>query len=96
MKKNSFLKNISTGAINKLVSLWKNPYSKVNLNMIYIKYLKHIPADKIHSHKLLNHSTFFYGGPEYLHGLSEIFMMTFTISNFLKTLIFLIVALILV
>ena len=63
MENNSFIKKISTGASKKIKSFWNNPYKKANLNWIFIKYLKHITPDKIHSHLLLNHKTFFYSGP---------------------------------
>lgn len=46
----------------------------MNINWLSLKYLKHLPANKIHSHKLFDHETFFYGGPEFLHGLKEIFV----------------------
>ncbi|MEO6837853.1 MAG: FkbM family methyltransferase [Ginsengibacter sp.] len=74
MENNSFIKNISVGVCKKFRSLWNNPYKKINLNWFLIKYLKHLPPDNIHFHKLLNHKTFFHGGPEYLHGLKEIFL----------------------
>jgi FkbM family methyltransferase len=74
MENNSFIKNISAGAYKKIKSLWSNPYKKVNLNLLFIKYLKHITPNKIHSHLLLNHKTFFYSGPQYLYGLKEIFI----------------------
>ncbi|MEO8855235.1 MAG: FkbM family methyltransferase [Ginsengibacter sp.] len=74
MENNSFIKNISVGVTKKFRSLWNNPYKKINLNWFLIKYLKHLPPDNIHFHKLLNHKTFFHGGPEYLHGLKEIFI----------------------
>ena len=74
MGNNSFIKKISTGATKKLKSIGNNPYKKANLNWFFIKYLKHITPDTIHSHTLLNRKTFFYSGPQYLHGLKEIFV----------------------
>src|SRR5689334_11659595 len=74
MENNSFIKQISAGVSKKIKTLWSNPYKKTNLNFFYIKYLKHLIPDKIHSHLLLNHKTFFYSGPQYLHGLKEIFI----------------------
>ena len=74
MENNSFIKNISEGVKKKIDSLRNKPHKKVNLNWLLIKYLKHITADKIHSHRLLNYQTFFYSGPQYLHGLKEIFI----------------------
>lgn len=71
---NSFYKNLFNGINSRIKKTTNNPYKKVNINWFSLKYLKHIPADKIHSHKLLNHQTFFCGGPEYLHGLREIFL----------------------
>jgi FkbM family methyltransferase len=74
MENNSFVKKIFVGAGEKIKSLGRNPYKKINANWFFIKYLKHIGSDKIHSHLLLNHKTFFYSGPQYLHGLKEIFI----------------------
>ncbi|MEO8860552.1 MAG: FkbM family methyltransferase [Ginsengibacter sp.] len=70
----SFLKKISSGINKRITSIWHNPYKNANLNWFRIKYLKHIAPNKIHSHLLLNHKTFFYDGPGYLHGLQEIFV----------------------
>jgi FkbM family methyltransferase len=74
MDNNSIIKNISAGVTSKAKSLLNNRYKKVNLNWFSLKYLKHVPANKIHSHELLHHKTFLHGGPEYLHGLQEIFL----------------------
>jgi FkbM family methyltransferase len=74
MESNSFIKKISAGINKRIKSFWNNRYKKVNLNLLSIKYLKHIAPDKIHFHLLLNHKTFFYSGPQYLHGLKEIFI----------------------
>lgn len=74
MNNHSFIKQVLTGVNKKIKTLQNNPYRKVNLNWLFIKYLKHATSDKIHSHLLLNHKTFFYSGPQYLHGLKEIFI----------------------
>jgi FkbM family methyltransferase len=71
---NSFYKNLFNGINLRIKKSFNNPYKDVNINWFSLKYLKHIPDDKIHSHKLLQHETFFYGGSEYLHGLKEIFL----------------------
>lgn len=71
---NSFNKNLFAGIKSRIKKTFHNPYRAVNINRISLKYLKHLPADKIHSHKLLQHQTFFYGGLEYLHGIKEIFL----------------------
>lgn len=71
---NSFYKNLFNGINQRSKHLLNNPYKKVNINWFSLKYLKHLPPDNIHSHQLLHHKTFFYGGPEYLHGLKEIFI----------------------
>jgi len=71
---NSFNKNIFNGLKSRIKKTFNNPYREVNINWLSLKYLKHLPADKIHSHKLLEHQTFFYGGLEYLHGVKEIFI----------------------
>jgi FkbM family methyltransferase len=71
---NSFYKNLFKGISLTIKKTINNPYKKVNINWFSLKYLKHITNAKIHSHKLLHHETFFYNGPEYLHGLKEIFL----------------------
>ena len=71
---NSFYKNLINGINLRIKKSFNNPYKEVNVNWFSLKYLKHVPADKIHSHQLLQHSTYFYGGSEYLHGLKEIFL----------------------
>jgi len=70
----SFYKNLINGINGRLKKSFNNPYKEVNVNWFSLKYLKHVPADKIHSHNLLHHPTYFYGGSEYLHGLKEIFL----------------------
>lgn len=71
---NSFYKNLFHGINLRIKKIFNNPYKEVNINWFSLKYLKHIPSDKIHSHRLLQHETFFRGGPEYLHALREIFL----------------------
>jgi len=73
-KRQSFLSNLFKGIGLKSKKIFNNPYSKVNINWFSLKYLKHLPPNKMHSHRLFGHPTFFYGGPEYLHGLNEIFI----------------------
>lgn len=73
-KSNSFYKNIVKGINLRIQKLFTNQYKDVNINWLTLKYLKHLPPNKIHSHQLQNHTTSFYGGPEYLHGLKEIFI----------------------
>lgn len=70
----SFYKNLINGINLRIKKSFSNPYKEVNVNWFSLKYLKHVPADKIHSHQLLQHPTYFYGGSEYLHGLKEIFL----------------------
>lgn len=73
-KSTTFYSNLFKGINQRTKKLFTQRYSKVNVNWFFLKYLKHLPPNKIHVHKLLNHPTFFYGGPEYLHGLTEIFI----------------------
>lgn len=73
-KSTTFYSNLFKGINLRAKKIFKTPYSKININWFFLKYLKHLPADKVHSHRLFNHNTFFYGGPEYLHGLMEIFV----------------------
>jgi FkbM family methyltransferase len=71
---NSFFKNLFNGINSRINKTIRNPYRQVNVNWLTLKYLKHISVEKVHSHNLLQHKTFFYGGWEYLHGLKEIFI----------------------
>ena len=73
-KTNTFYKEILRGIRYRSKKILKSEYSKVNMNWFYVKYLKHLPPNRIHSHKLFGHKTFFYGGREYLHGIHEIFI----------------------
>jgi len=73
-KSGTFYKNISKGINLRIKQIFKNPFGKVNINWFLLKYLKHLPPNRVHNHKLFNHETFFYGGSEYLHGLREIFI----------------------
>jgi len=70
----SFSKNLFNGVNSRIKKTFSNPYKKVNANWLTIKYLKHLTSCQIHSHKLFGHPTFFYNGPEYLHGLKELFI----------------------
>jgi FkbM family methyltransferase len=70
----SFIKKVLSGVTKRITSTWRNRHNDANLNWFRIKYLKHASRDNIHSHLLLNHKTFFYDGPGYLHGLQEIFV----------------------
>lgn len=70
----SFSKNLFNGINSRIKKTFSNPYKIVNASWLTIKYLKHLTSNQIHSHKLFGHTTFFYNGPEYLHGLKEIFV----------------------
>ena len=70
----TFYSNLFKGINLRAKKIFKTSYPKININWFFLKYLKHLPTDKVHSHRLFNHTTFFYGGPEYLHGLTEIFI----------------------
>jgi FkbM family methyltransferase len=71
---NSFYKNLFNGINSRIKKTLSNPYKKVNVNWLSLKYLKHLTSENVHSHQLMGHLTFFYNGPEYLHGLREIFI----------------------
>lgn len=70
----SNFKNLIIGSQQKLLSILKNPYKKVNLSFWDIKLLKHKVNDGLNKHSLLGHDTFFYNNQEYLHGIKEIFV----------------------
>lgn len=71
---NSLFFNLVAGINLRIKKTFTNPYRAADINWLSLKYLKHLPANKVHSHKLFQHSTFFYGGLEYLHGVREIFL----------------------
>jgi FkbM family methyltransferase len=71
---NSIYKNLLHGIKLTIKKSFYNPYKKVNLNPFLLNFFKLLPPNKTHSHKLLDHKTFFRGGLEYLHGLKEIFV----------------------
>jgi FkbM family methyltransferase len=73
-KSSAFYKNIFKGINLRAKQLFHKQRKKVNINWFLIKYLKHLPPDKIHSYQLLYHETYFYSGPGFLHGLQEIFI----------------------
>ena len=58
----NFLANVFNGSIGRISKAFHNPYRKVNIGPIFLKYLKHIPPGKLHSHKLFG------------HGIKEIFI----------------------
>lgn len=71
---NSIYKNLLHGIRITIKKTFHNPYKKVNVNWFHLNFLKLLPPNKTHTHKLLHHKTFFQGGLEYLHGLKEIFV----------------------
>jgi FkbM family methyltransferase len=70
----NFLVNVFNGSIARIRKAFHNPYRKVNIGPVFLKYLKHLPPGKLHSHKLFGHETWFVSGQEYLHGIKEIFI----------------------
>ena len=70
----NFLVNVFNGSMERIGKAFHNPYRKVNIGPVFLKYLKHIPPGKVHSHKLFGHETWFVSGQEYLHGIKEIFI----------------------
>jgi FkbM family methyltransferase len=74
MRNSSFAKNLIKGINKRFKSITKNPYKKVNLNWLNLKYYKHLPAGKLRSHQLFGKPLYFYSAPELLHALKEIFI----------------------
>jgi len=70
----SFLENLANGSVQRLKKAFSNPYGKVNIGPVFLKYLKHISPGKLHYHKLFGNKTWFTNGQEYLHGIREIFI----------------------
>ena len=73
-KQKNVWNELINGINHRARKVFTNPYSRVNISWIYLKYLKHLPGNELHFHNLLSHKTYFYGGVEYLHGLHEIFI----------------------
>lgn len=71
---NSFYKNLVSGIKQRSRHLLNRRHHTVHVSWLFQKYLKHLPPNRIHSHELLKHKTFFSSGSEYLHGLHEIFI----------------------
>jgi FkbM family methyltransferase len=71
---NGFLVNVVNGSLQRLGKLFHNPYRKVNIGPVFLRYLKHISPGKLHYHKLFGNKTWFINGQEYLHGIKEIFV----------------------
>lgn len=69
----SFFRNVLNGIRLRLNRIFSKE-QKFQVGTFQEKFLKHLPYDKIHSQRLLGKTTFFRGGPEYLHALQEIFV----------------------
>jgi FkbM family methyltransferase len=69
-----FLMNVFNGSMARIRKVFHNPYRKVNIGPVFLRYLKHLPPGKLHSHKLFGHETWFVSAQEYLHGIREIFI----------------------
>jgi FkbM family methyltransferase len=74
MNNSSFVKNFYTGLKKRVVSLFHNPYKRVNINWLKLKYYKHLPAGKLRTHYLYGRRLFFYSPEELLHSFDEIFI----------------------
>ena len=74
MENNSLAKNISKGIRGRLRFLSENPYRKVNVNWLTLKYYKHLPPGKLRTHRLFGQLLYFYSATELLHGFEEIFI----------------------
>lgn len=68
----SFLFNLIRGISMRFKKLFQSSEG-FRISRLYKIYLKHLPADKIHSAKLFKREFKFRGGPDYLNGLEEIF-----------------------
>lgn len=73
-KHNNFSSAILSGFTDRLSKLFRNPYRPMGMNPLTLKYYKHLPPARLHSHKLLGKPTWFYGGGEYIHALKEVFL----------------------
>lgn len=74
VKKSSFLKNLIKGVRLRIKDLLTNKKDEFKISWFDEKYLKHLPANKIHFYKLLGREFSFRGGPDFLNGLQEIFV----------------------
>lgn len=66
--------NLWHGALLRLKKIFLREKNSFKVNRFYKIYLKHLPAGKTHSGKLLGRKVLFRGGPDYLMGLNEIFV----------------------
>ena len=74
MQDKSLLSNIIKGVNKRVSKTFKNPYRKVNLNFLKVKYLKHLPPGEIKQHKLKAGTISYVNAQELLHGFDEIFI----------------------
>lgn len=74
IKSKSFTQNLTSGIQQRLKKIFFNPFAKVNINWLTLKYLKHLPNNQKHYHYLFKSKTWFYNGQEYLYGIKEIFI----------------------
>ena len=74
MQNKSLLNNLFDGLSKRISKTFKNPYSKLNINSVKLKYLKHLPPGKLREHKLQKGTISFINAQELLHGFDEIFI----------------------
>lgn len=70
----TFITRAWKGLIGRAGKTFSNPYKKVNIGLLQLKYLKHLANGKERSHQLHGHSLFYTSATELLHGLKEIFL----------------------
>ena len=75
MNKDSIFKNIFKGIYQRCNKpLFKNSYKKIRFNLLKVKLLKNLPAQKVQSTTLFNKKIIFFSREEFLSNLQEIFI----------------------
>jgi FkbM family methyltransferase len=74
MKNKALLQNLSKGINKRISKIFSNPYKVVNVGWLKLKYLKHLPAEKLRKHELFGSMLYYFNPQELLHGFKEIFI----------------------
>jgi FkbM family methyltransferase len=74
MQNTSFLNNLIRGFSKRSAKLFHDPYRRLNINPIKLKYLKHLPPGKHRTHKMLDGVLHYMNAQELLHAIKEIFI----------------------
>jgi len=71
---NIFNNSLSRSIVHNVKKVFHNPYKKINLSWLKTKYYGHLPVGKRRTHQLFGKPFYFFGGYEFVHGATEIFL----------------------